>query len=134
MKQTQRQSSWSFNLHDDLSDYSDDEVVDPASPTATVQPNITNGGTNSSSMTEYDVLIAEAEKEYMDRTESSTEIFDIGDIDEGHVKFVETPFTIAKRVPVTKPRAQSGGATNSQTKNLASADIELDQQAQVAKE
>ncbi|KAK4052837.1 hypothetical protein OIV83_002124 [Microbotryomycetes sp. JL201] len=95
MSGARRQTSWSYNLHDDCSDQSSEEDQPPS------QPEEGNGGTSFS------------EAQSIQRQEPELachEVFDIGDVDEGDVKFVETPFTIARRVGASRKSVSSSGA------------------------
>ncbi|ORY88183.1 hypothetical protein BCR35DRAFT_351026 [Leucosporidium creatinivorum] len=92
MAQPQRKSSWSFSLRDDeQSDSSQEEQI------AQPQP--------SGRRSEHEKLIAEAEQEGV-ADHAEPELFDISMVEEGDVRFVETPFTIARRVAATRKRAR----------------------------
>ncbi|ORY66629.1 hypothetical protein BCR35DRAFT_354858 [Leucosporidium creatinivorum] len=92
MAQPQRKSSWSFSLRDDeQSDSSQEEQLPQPQP--------------SGRRSEHEQLIAEAEQEGV-AEHTEPEQFDISLVEEGDVRFVETPFTIARRVAATRKRAR----------------------------
>lgn len=94
MQQPQRKSSWSFSLRDD--EWSSDESQGDQQQQQLVQ---------APAVAEQDRLLAEAEQEGVAEY-PEPELFDISLVEEGDVRFLETPFTIARRVAATRKRAQ----------------------------
>lgn len=88
----QRKQSWSFSLTagDCYSSSSSQEEGRPPPPRRAA---------------EQDRLIAEAEQEGVPEY-PPPELYDIAQIEEGEVRFRETPFTIARRVAATRKRAR----------------------------
>jgi hypothetical protein len=93
MSPPKRKSSWSFSLKDDELSGSSQEQEELAQPQLLIR------------RSEADQLIAEAEEEAA-AGDPEPELFDISLVEEGDVRFVETPFTIARRVAATKKRAR----------------------------
>lgn len=86
-------SSWSFSLKN--VEYSDSSQEKEELPQPQLLPR----------RSEADQLIAEAEQEAA-AEDPEPELFDISLVDEGDVRFVETPFTIARRAAITRKRAR----------------------------
>jgi hypothetical protein len=93
IKKPRRTSSWSFCLRDD-----DDEEDSDAEPPPPPPP-------PPRLLAAEEVLLAEAEADRVPSEEEEREVFDIGQVEEGDIKFVETPFTIARRFAGMRKRA-----------------------------
>ncbi|KAM0786946.1 hypothetical protein ACM66B_002367 [Microbotryomycetes sp. NB124-2] len=100
MPQAQRQDSWSFSLHDDYSDQSSGDEQPPA------RSALQNGGTESLHVNPAPTNVPD------EPCLVNEDVFDIGQVEEGDVKFVETPFTIARRVAASNKSSGAGAANN----------------------